>query len=166
MPKRSRTAARSARSNAQASLDRLRGEPRRNEALLAFGESMFANANRFVRAGMALEAALDDADALPQRDAVLAFASRVDAHLAAIARSLREDAPPPSERLRTAERALAERLEATKRDDSVDVAVAVADACDRITDSVDTLAYLVRRRGDSAATPALGHLDSRRTMNS
>src|SRR6185312_4367508 len=50
-----------------------------DEALLAFGESMFANANRFIRADMALEAALDDADALPQRDAVLAFAARVDA---------------------------------------------------------------------------------------
>ena len=146
-----RSAARSARTNAQASLDRLRGEPRRNEALLAFGEGMFANANRFIRADMALEAALDDADALPQREAVLAFAARVDAHLAAIERTLRDGAPPPSERLRTAERALAERLEATKRDDAADVAVAVADACDRITDSVDTLAYLLRRRGDVTA---------------
>jgi hypothetical protein len=65
---------------------------------------------------------------------------------------LRDGAPLPSERLRTAERALAERLYATKRDDAGDVAVAVADACDRITDSVDTLAYLQRHRGDSAAT--------------
>jgi len=146
-----RSAARSARTNAQASLDRLRGEPRRNEALLAFGEGMFANANRFIRADMALEAALDDADALPQREAVLAFAARVDAHLAAIERTLRDGTPPPSERLRTAERALAERLDATKRDDASDVAVAVADACDRITDSVDTLAYLLRRRGDVTA---------------
>jgi uncharacterized membrane protein YccC len=147
-----RSAARSARTNAQASLDRLRGEPRRNEALLAFGESMFANANRFVRASMALEAALDDADSLPQREALLTFAARVDAHLAAIARSLRDGAPLPSERLRTAERALAERLDATKCAGAGDVAVAVADACDRITDSVDTLAYLQRHRGDSAAT--------------
>src|SRR6185312_5469989 len=109
-----RSAARSARTNAQASIERLRGEPRRDDALLAFGESMFANANRFIRADMALEAALDDADALPQRDAVLAFAARVDAHLAAIEGSLRRDKPPPAERLRNAERALAELLDATK----------------------------------------------------
>jgi len=142
-----RSAARSARTNAQASLERLRGEPRRDDALLAFGESMFANANRFIRADMALEAALDDADALPQRDAVLAFAARVDAHLAAIEGSLRHDKPPPAERLRNAERALAELLDATKSDAGAnDVAGAVADACDRITDSVDTLAHLVRQR--------------------
>ena len=151
-----RSATRSARTNAQASLDRLRGEPRRDEALLAFGESMFANANRFIRADMALEAALDDADALPQRDAVLAFAARVDAHLGAIEGSLRRDTPPPAERLRNTERALAELLDATKSDAGAgDVAVAVADACDRITDSVDTLAHLVRqRRHKTAPAPA------------
>ncbi len=147
-----RSAARSARTNAQASLDRLRGEPRRDDALLAFGESMFANANRFIRADMALEAALDDADALPQRDAVLAFAARVDAHLAAIEGSLRRDTPPPADRLRNAERALAERLDATKSDVGAgDVAGAVADACDRIADSVDTLAHLLRQRRIAAA---------------
>jgi uncharacterized membrane protein YccC len=150
-----RSAARSARTNAQASLERLRGEPRRDDALLAFGESMFANANRFIRADMALEAALDDADALPQRDAVLAFAARVDAHLAAIEGSLRHDTPPPADRLRNAERALAELLDATKSDAGADdVAGAVADACDRITDSVDTLAHLLRQRRHKAAPTA------------
>jgi uncharacterized membrane protein YccC len=144
-----RSAARSARTNAQASLERLRGEPRRDEALLAFGESMFANANRFVRADMALEAALDDAGALPERDAVLAFAARVDAHLAAIAGSLRDAAPPPTERLRNAERALAAQLDATKADAAT---AAVADACDRITDSADTLAHLLRQRRHKAAS--------------
>jgi uncharacterized membrane protein YccC len=144
-----RSAARSARTNAQASIERLRGEPRRDDALLAFGESMFANANRFIRADMALEAALDDAGALPERDAVLAFAARVDAHLAVIAGSLRDGTPPPAERLRKSERALAELLDMTKSDAGaadVAVAVAVADACDRITDSLDTLAHLLRQR--------------------
>lgn len=147
-----RSGARSARTNAQASLERLRGEPRRDEALLAFGESMFANANRFIRADMALEAALDDADAIPHRDAVLAFAARVDTHLAAIAANLRNGTPVPAERLRGAERALAATLEATRSGaGTADVAGAVADACDRIADSVDTLAYLLRRRRE--ATP-------------
>ena len=147
-----RTVARSARSNAQASLERLRGEPRRDRALLALGEGIFANANRFIRAGMALEAVLDDASALPQREHVLAFAARVDAALAAIAESLRSGIAPPVERLRTAERELAQALDATPDEDGArGVASAVADACDRVTDSVDTLAHLLRQRKHAAA---------------
>jgi hypothetical protein len=76
----------------------------------------------------------------------------VDANLAAIADSLRRGTAPNVERLRGAERALAEVLDAaegdaTRRDD----ASAVADACDRITDSVDTLAHLLRQRRHAAA---------------
>jgi uncharacterized membrane protein YccC len=150
-----RSAARSARTNAQASLDRLRGEPRRDQALLDFGEALFANANRFIRAGMALEAVLDDAPALPESERVLAFAARVDAHLAAIANSLRSNAPPPTERLRGAERELAEHLETARSADATDTdaAVAVADAFDRITDSVDTMAHIVRRSAPDKGGP-------------
>ena len=147
-----RSAARSTRTNAQASLERLRGEPRHDRALLALGEGVFANANRFIRASMALEAVLDDASALPQREHVLAFAARVDAALAAIADSLRSGNAPVIERLRTAERQLADALEATPGDDDTrSVASAVGDACDRITDSVDTLAHLLRQRRHVAA---------------
>ena len=72
----------------------------------------------------------------------------------AIAESLRRGTPPPTERLRNAERTLAERLDATKSDDGAgDVAGAVADACDRITDSADTLAHLLRQRRHRS-TPA------------
>ena len=142
-----RSAARSMRTNAQASLERLRGEPRRDRALLALGEGVFANANRFIRASMALEAVLDDASALPQREHVLAFAARVDAALAAIADSLRSGNAPAIERLRSAERQLADALEETPGDDNTrSIASAVGDACDRITDSVDTLAHLLRQR--------------------
>jgi hypothetical protein len=56
--------------------------------------------------------------------------------------------------LRNAERALAELLDATKSDAGADVAGAVADACDRITDSVDTLAHLLRQRRHKAAPAA------------
>jgi uncharacterized membrane protein YccC len=140
-----RSAARSARTNAQASLDRLRGEPRRDQMLLDFGEALFANANRFIRAGMALEAVLDDAPALPERERVLAFAARADTHLAALASSLRGSSPPPTARLRGAERALAEQLEAARGGDDADVAAAVADAFDRITDSIDTMAHIARQ---------------------
>jgi ABC-type transporter Mla subunit MlaD len=101
---------------------------------------------------MALEAVLDDAPALPERDAVLAFARRVDANLAAIAESLRHGTTPTVERLRKTERALAESLEAARADGLGDVANAVADACDRITDSVDTLAHLLRQRRHAIAS--------------
>jgi len=151
-----RSLARSARTNAQASLERLRGEPRHDRALLALAEGVFANANRFIRAGMALEAVLDDAAMLPQRESVLAFAARVDAALAAIAHSLRTGTAPAVERLRGAERQLAAALEATQGDDGVrSVAAAVGDACDAVTDSVDTLAHLLRQR-KHAATEARG----------
>jgi len=146
-----RWTARSTRTNAQASLERLRGEPRHDHALLALGESVFANANRFIRASMALEAMLDDAHALPAREQVLAFAARVDANLAAIADALRRGTAPNVERLRGAERALAEVLDTAQSDAAHgDEASAVADACDRITDSVDTLAHLLRQRRHAA----------------
>jgi len=136
-----RSAARNARTNAQASLERLRGEPRLDRRLLALGESVFAHANRFIRAGMALEAVIDDAAELPERTRVLAFAARVDAALAEVADALRRDAAPNVERLRTAERELAALLEPIPGE----AAVGIADACDRITDSVDTLAHLLRQ---------------------
>lgn len=53
-----RTAARGARTNAQASLERMRDEPRRDRHLLALADGVFANANRFVRACMSLDAVL------------------------------------------------------------------------------------------------------------
>jgi uncharacterized membrane protein YccC len=146
-----RTTARSARSNAQASLDRLRGEPRIDRALVARGEDVFAHANRFIRASMALEAVSDDAPALVERDALLAFAKRVDAHLAAIADSLRHGTPPPIERLRNAWRTLAEKLDAARTDENTDVVNAIADASDRMTDSVDSLAYVLRQRRHATA---------------
>ncbi len=145
-----RTAARAARTNAQASLDRLRGEPRRDRALITFAEGVFANANRFIRAGMALEAAMLDAQSPPDRDALLAFVDRMDAEMASLARSLRDDAPAQCRSLREEERTLAAELAASG--DSI--AAAVADALDRMTDSLDTLSYLMTPSASKAAPPA------------
>src|SRR5437899_10244955 len=86
-----RVASRSARTNVQASLDRLRGEPRRDRALIALAEGVFANANRFVRATMALEAVLQDSTARPAEDEVREFATRVETALGEIAMGLRDD---------------------------------------------------------------------------
>jgi len=141
-----RSAARAARTNAQASLERLRGEPRRQRALTMLAEGVFANANRFIRAGMALEAVLLDADALPERERVQAFATRIDEGFAALSASLREHtAVPEVGHLREEERALAERLESVGEEGAAGTAAAVIEALDRMTDSIDTLAHLMRK---------------------
>ena len=146
-----RTASRSARTNAQASLDRLRGEPKRDETLIALAESVFANANRFVRASMALEAVLQDSRDRPAQDEVLAFAKRVDAALGEIADGLRYGRVAQVEGLRQCERALAKTLAAETQGEAHVVAIAIADACDRVTDSINTLAHLLDGEPSGAA---------------
>jgi uncharacterized membrane protein YccC len=150
-----RTASRTARTNALASLDRLRGEPKRDRALIALAESVFANANRFVRASMALEAVLQDSGERPAEAEVLAFAARVDASLREIADGLRHDHPVQVENLRQCERALAKTLAAVSGGEAHTVAIAISDACDRVTDSINTLAHLLDESADPATPRAL-----------
>jgi len=148
-----RTAARSARTNAQASIERMRGEPRPDRRLLGLAEGIFANANRFVRACMSLEASLQDAPVLPEREHVLAFAARIDASLAALVASLRDDAPTPEPgHLREAERSLASRIEAAVDEREAPVAAALVESFDRMTDSIDTLAHVLRQYGGEGGT--------------
>ncbi|MEP6511523.1 MAG: FUSC family protein [Dokdonella sp.] len=139
-----RTRARSTRTNAQASLERLRGEPRPDPALTTLAAGIFANANRCVRACMALEAAWPVNATPPQRDDVLAFAARIDAALGVLAASLRQNTVPAIDRLRHQERMLAHALDASAGDDACGIGASIADAFDRMTDSIDTLAYLLR----------------------
>jgi uncharacterized membrane protein YccC len=139
-----RAASRSARTNAQASLDRLRGEPRRGPRLLVFAEGVFANANRFVRAAMALEAARQHAADLPARASAEAFAAHVAAALTRLAQALRDNAPPQSGiSLRGEQRKLAAAIDA--EDSGRVLGAAWIDASDRITDSINTLAHLLSR---------------------
>jgi len=144
-----RVASRSARTNAQASLDRLRGEPRRDRALIALAEGVFANANRFVRATMALEAVLQDSAARPAEDEVRAFAARVEAALGEIALGLRDDRAVAIDDLRACERALSAQLARTVDGEAHEVAIAIGDACDRMTDAINTLAHLSDAAGAS-----------------
>jgi uncharacterized membrane protein YccC len=146
-----RAVARSARTNAQASLDRLRGEPRRDARLVAMAEGVFANANRFIRAAMALEAARQGPVQLPARPAVAEFTAQVDAELANIAQHLRTGAPLPHDaRLRAQQRALVSAVESgAASDDERALAAAWVDASDRIVDSVRTLAHLLGRSQES-----------------
>jgi uncharacterized membrane protein YccC len=138
----SRASARRARTNAQASLERLRAEPRRkaSAAELKQAESLLANASRLIRATVLLEALLRDGASLPHRDSLDAFAAEADRVLGIIVAALREDLALDAPLLRPYERRLAAVL-----DDSDDpVAITLADVCDRIADSVDTLAHLLR----------------------
>jgi uncharacterized membrane protein YccC len=141
-----RSVARSTRTNAQASLDRLRGEPRPDRRLLAFAEGVFANANRFVRACMSLEAALQDARGLPERAALAAFSTRIEVRLAALAAALRgeqADTSDSADDLRADERSVAERLGAAIDEQRAGLVTEVIDTFDRMTDSIDTLAHVV-----------------------
>ncbi len=139
-----RTAARTARTNAQASIDRLREEPRSDPQLIALADGLFANANRFVRACMSLEAVLQDAPTLPTRDRLAEFGTHIDSSLAAVAAGLRDGTAPTIDNLRERERALATQLGSTGGPGASEVAAAIIEALDRMTDSIDTLAHLLR----------------------
>jgi uncharacterized membrane protein YccC len=153
-----RSAARSARTNAQASLARLRGEPRIEPRLVPLAEAVLANANRFVRAGMALEAVLQDAPGLPARAAFTDFAGHVDAALVALVASLRDATPAPSfDDLRSRERALAGQLDDASDTTQAPHATAIIEACDRMVDSLDTRAWvLAEARAGHRAAAATG----------
>jgi uncharacterized membrane protein YccC len=143
-----RRAARSARTNAQASLDRLRNEPRRNRADVAKAEGVFANANRFIRAAMALEAIRQHEGPIPAHDEIRDFSQRVDANLHIVIGDLREQTStrPDATTLRNAQTKLVHALNRSSADsDDVQIAAWI-DASDRITDSVDTLTHVLRQK--------------------
>jgi uncharacterized membrane protein YccC len=141
----SRAAARRARTNAQASLERLRAEPRRKTSSgeLKQAESLLANASRLIRATVLLEAVLRDGAQLPHRDSLDGFAREADRALAMIVAALREDRALDIPLLRPYERRLSIAL-APLTDGDDPVAITLADACDRIADSIDTLAHLLK----------------------
>ena len=155
-----RTTARAARTSVMASLERLRAEPGRQRAReLATSESFLANAHRLIRASLSLEAVLRDEGALPQLPELTAFAAEVDAALTSIADALRQRTVPQVRSLRAAERELASALARDEALASGASGMALADTCDRIADSVDTLAHLLRQareRDAGAALPAAG----------
>ncbi|HTI96112.1 MAG TPA: FUSC family protein [Rudaea sp.] len=146
-----RALSRRARTNAQASLDRLRGEPRRRH-LVATAEGSFANANRFLRAAMALEAMRQSAAPLSDRDAVETFAASVNDVMNSLARALRGGKTPAiGSVLREAQSRLRDALRATSAGNEPVLIAAWIDASDRITDSIDTLAHLLARDASRAS---------------
>jgi uncharacterized membrane protein YccC len=143
-----RRTARSARTNTQASLDRLRNEPHRDRRELVIAESVFANANRFVRAAMALEAIRQHSGGIPARAEVNDFVACTDAHLLALADLLRHKTTAlhlPEPPLRARQQALRAALKPALGDAEAGVqAAAWIDASDRMTDSIGTLVHVLR----------------------
>lgn len=136
-----RTAARAARLNALASLERLRAEPGDSARLAPRAEAVFANGNRLARTGMQLEALLQR-DATPLPAAIAAFvgdiAQNVREQAAALVAQSATAAPPE---LRQRQRTLAASLSSAGDPRAADLAL----ISDRLTDNIDTLAHVVDR---------------------
>ena len=86
---RTRQAARRARSNLEASLDRLRTEPGTTPRELERWNAMLASSHRFAHAVMALEASQRQTDAATMRSTFAAFAADVEKTLQLLAQLLR-----------------------------------------------------------------------------
>jgi len=88
---RVRLAGRLARSNLEASIDRLSAEPGTSPATRKLLAGMLASSHRLVHAVMALEAGLYTSHAVPARDAFRTFANHVELTLYYLASALRGD---------------------------------------------------------------------------
>ncbi|WHZ18499.1 MAG: putative membrane protein [Rhodanobacteraceae bacterium] len=134
-----RVAARAARSSAQASLDRLRAEPA-SRINLPRAEALVAQANRLIRAAMALEAARGNAE-IPSSPELDAFTQACDAALHECADALREARPPQGDwPLRKLQRALA-AAPAQQRDA---IHASLLDASDRVVDAIDSMLHVLK----------------------
>ncbi|MGP1667727.1 MAG: FUSC family protein, partial [Rhodanobacter sp.] len=138
-----RSAARTCRTNAQASVERMRSEPATPTDLLDVARALFANGNRLARTAMTLEALIDEHDSLPGGDAASAFVAQLASTLQSISVALREQqAPDLLPDLRAQQRALASQL---KRSTDHRAAEAMIRISDRLVDNVNTLAHVVLR---------------------
>ena len=137
-----RVAMRTARSNAQASLERLRQEPRGSAPLERAG-ALVANANRVARAAMTLEVARADSPDQPLPPQVQAFAESCAAALTEVSRALRDhDVPARSFRLRDAQLELIAALDA--QPPPAALAAALRESSDRIVDAIDSLLHVLQ----------------------
>jgi len=141
-----RSLARTARSNALASLERMRAEPGTPPSLLELARALFANGNRLARTAMALEA-LGDASPTPPA-AVNAFVATCADAVQVVATALHEQrAPDALPDLRALQQALRASLQAEGHAE----AESLVRLSDRLTDNIDTLAHVLRRAPPATA---------------
>ena len=151
-----RSAARTARTNAQASLDRMRSEPATPAELLVLARTLFANGNRLARTAMTLEAMVDDLATLPASAEIRHFVEQCANTVQAIATALREqrgmDTLPD---LRTRQRTLVALLQSAGDRAATEL---LARLSDRLVDNVNTLAHVVNRaQQESSTEPRRSH---------
>ncbi|MCU1237550.1 MAG: protein of unknown function YccS/YhfK [Candidatus Solibacter sp.] len=134
---RVRQAGRLARTNLEASVARLRGEPGVTEERLTRLNAILANSHRLIHALMSLEADLFRSDPVPARPAFRTFANDVDATLYFLAAYLRGTGVHPGDLpdLREDHRALVH-----SGDPHVERYQLVNVETDRVTNSLNTLA--------------------------
>lgn len=138
-----RTAVRTARTNAQASLERMRAEPATPPHLLELADALFANGNRLARTAMTLEALCNDHPRLLAQNEINAFVEQAGRALHEIAAALREQRSiEPLADLRAMQRTLATQWGA--QDDRETVS-AINRICDRLVDNVNTLVHVMGR---------------------
>lgn len=140
-----RAAARSARSNAQASLERLRHEPAQARELLGAGTALFANGSRLARVAMTLEATLSDAQNMPAAAQLQRCLDTASTLAKAIAYAIRNasSAPDASAMQRDAH-ALRDALQHVAGTDPEYVtAVALTQLADRLDDIFATLIFVL-----------------------
>ncbi|MBE1159967.1 FUSC family protein [Dyella acidiphila] len=149
-----RTAVRTARTNAQASLDRMQAEPATPSGLLELANALFVNGNRLARTAMTLEALLHDCDSLPEQVEVTQFVERSAAQLHELSKALREyRSVEPAPELRHLQRALSSLLAMADDKPRAEQLVRISD---RLVDNINTLAYVVGR-GPQELTATRGH---------
>jgi uncharacterized membrane protein YccC len=151
-----RLAARMARSNVEDSLKRLSAEPRGAQRLFEYTERIYANANRFVRALMELEAALHGLTRVPCGDRIDNFAAKVWLTLRMLADALVRDEAPLPDGARAAQRTFVKELTACgAQREAPASAAALIYASDRMAESLDTLTHVLREaRATRPADPA------------
>lgn len=152
-----RTAARTSRTNALASIERMRAEPATPTALLDLAQALFSNGNRLARTAMTLEALLQNRTSLPEQTEVSAFIDHAATALHGIAGALREQrAASGLPDLRMLQRSLGTLLAMSEDQAGADQ---VARLTDRLADNINTLAHVVGRcPQEPAAQPPERHV--------
>ncbi|TAM78242.1 hypothetical protein EPN44_01210 [bacterium] len=151
---RRRTEARLGRSNAEASIERMLGEPARSDAVINDLFGLLASSHRFVYSGIVLEAHLQGAASGVSWPELRRFANDVDGAVAQLAAAVRSGSAPalPIPNLRADYGALqaslaeepAARQQARTAEQAHTRAFIVAEA-DRVVNSVDTMAHVLAR---------------------
>lgn len=146
-----RARCRVARTNAQASLDRVSAEPVPAPRSVELGRAVLTHSHRFVHAALAVDAvrgAVREAGGVPELDEFLAAAC--DA-LSAAEQTVGQDTAPQPVPLREEQEKLAAALAAApERVGGASSAAVLLEASDRTTDSLDTLLAELRRQRSAA----------------